>query len=540
MSEKTNYRQFAPTLTEPLPSGRDNFLRWGTTRLRILFLAPMAIAIITIVLVLSLMFYQKASRDVQEGVMHIRASAKIFYEENIRYNTHALQAIMHTMSHDQKLSVALARRNRELLLRYATPLFNDIRRDFQITHLYFTGTDRVNLLRVHAPLRHGDIIERITTFQAERSGSIAHGVELGPLGTFTLRLVAPCYDRQTRELIGYVELGMEIDQVIKKLQEFFGVQVFTVIKKEFLDREKWEAGMRTLGRTPHWDRFPGEVASEQSLHTISPFLIERLARGALTENNDIIDLTYKGFAYRVTALPLQDAGGRTVARMILVADVSKEKNVARKNAYAGSIVALVVGSALFVFFYWLVGRIGQRIESNEKELRELSTRDDLTGLYNHRFFYIVLEYEIARAERYQGFVSLLMLDIDFFKQVNDTYGHRAGDAILRDLSKRLTSRMRSVDRVCRYGGEEITVILPETNIAAAKKIAEDLRILVKQKPFDIDNGQSISITVSVGLATYPEHANEVSLLVSHADTALYEAKKGGRNLVSVYQPQGGR
>jgi diguanylate cyclase (GGDEF)-like protein len=224
----------------------------------------------------------------------------------------------------------------------------------------------------------------------------------------------------------------------------------------------------------------------------------------------------------------------------MVADVSKEKNVARKNAYAGSIVALVVGSALFVFFYWLVGRIGQRIESNEKELRELSTRDDLTGLYNHRFFYIVLEYEIARAERYQGFVSLLMLDIDFFKQVNDTYGHRAGDAILRDLSKRLTSRMRSVDRVCRYGGEEITVILPETNIAAAKKIAEDLRILVKQKPFDIDNGQSISITVSVGLATYPEHANEVSLLVSHADTALYEAKKGGRNLVSVYQPQGGR
>ena len=117
------------------------------------------------------------------------------------------------------LSLALAQRDRDMLLKHATPLFKDIRRDYKITHFYFTGIDRVNLLRVHAPLRYGDTIDRITTLQAEHSGTVAYGVELGPLGTFTLRLVSPWYDPKTNKLIGYVELGMEIDQIIHKLEK---------------------------------------------------------------------------------------------------------------------------------------------------------------------------------------------------------------------------------------------------------------------------------------------------------------------------------
>ncbi len=516
---------------------RGTSLSLGTTRLRLLFLVPMAIAIIVIVLVLSVMLYKQASRDVQEGVIRIRASVQDFYEESIRYDAHALLAIMHTLKHDDKLPAALAQRNREVLLDHAKPLFEDIRRDYKITHLYFTGADRVNLLRVHSPLRYGDVIERITTLQAEESGSVAYGVELGPLGTFTLRLVAPWYDPKTNKLIGYVELGMEVDQVINKLESFFGVQVFTVIKKEFLVRDRWESGMRALGRTPHWDRFADKVVSEQSTHTIPSLLAERLTKGEVVTNNSIMDLNYQGLSYRVTVLPLYDAGGLAVAEMILLADVSAVENIARETVYAGTMTALVLGSGLFIFFYWLVGRIGQRIEYNEKELRELASHDGLTGLYNHRFFYTILEDEIARARRYERPVSLLMLDIDHFKDVNDIYGHLAGDAILRNLSERLVNRVRSTDRVCRYGGEEMMVVLPETGLHDAKKIAEEVRFLIEQKPFDIGNGHSIRITVSIGLACCPEHAQEVSLLVSNVDTALYEAKETGRNRVCVYLPQ---
>ena len=148
-----------------------------------------------------------------------------------------------------------------------------------------------------------------------------------------------------------------------------------------------------------------------------------------------------------------------------------------------------------------------------------------------------IDIEIERAIRVGAPLTGIMLDIDHFKKVNDTYGHQAGDMILSVLSKRLQGRMRATDWVCRYGGEEITVILTETDISMAEKIAEDLRILIEEKPFDIDNGQSISITVSIGISSYPAHAQEVPLLVSNADTALYKAKESGRNRVCVYKVQ---
>ncbi len=536
---KKNDAQVTVALTEPVQSTREDSLRWGTARLRILFLVPMAIAFFITALVLSLMLFKHTSRYVQNNVIRIHVSVESFLEQSFNVHANAMRAIMHSLSHDEKLSEALTQRNREALLQYATPLFDEIRRDFQITHFYFTGTDRVNLLRVHAPLRNGDVIGRFTTLQAEKSGSISHGIELGPLGTFTLRLVAPWYDRQTQELIGYVELGMEIDEILNKLPMFFGVQVFTVIKKEFLDRSKWEAGMRSLGRTPNWDYLSDEVASQQSLDNIPPVVADYLVSEEFDRKDDITDLVHEGCSYHVTSIPLPDVAGRKVARMILIVNVSEEEKIARKTFEAGSLAVLFSVGVLFSFFYWLAGRIGKRIEKNEKKLRELAIRDGLTGLYNHRCFYNFLEMGVARALRYHHPMSLLMIDIDYFKKVNDSYGHRAGDAVLRDLSKLLTNRLRSVDRVCRYGGEEITVILPETDVPAAKKLAEDLRILIERTPFEIGTGQSINITASIGLATYPEHADTDSLLVAHADKAMYSAKKGGRNLVSVYCPETG-
>lgn len=535
MNNKKNKIKSLLNNPEPTQDHHSVYPRWGTTRLRLLFLVPLAIAIAIIILVLGMMLHQQADQDLREGVIRIRASAQEFYTESIRYDASALRAIMHTLIRNEKLSSALANRDKEQLLRYGEPLFNKIRQDFNITHLYFHGTDRVNLLRVHAPYRNGDLIKRITMLQAESSGSISYGVELGPLGTFTLRLVSPCYDQQTGTLIGYIELGMEIDEVIKKLQDFFGVRVFILIKKEFLERNTWEEGMRTLGRTPHWDRFPEEVVSESSDDQFSTLLNEYFVQGSSVSNTIITDLKNRDLSLRVSVLPLADAANREVARMILLTDVSEEENIAQKTVFAGTLTALAIGFVLFVFFYWLVGRIGHHIERNERELHRLATHDGLTGLYNHRVFYAMLEEEISRSKRFHRTVSLLILDIDHFKRINDTYGHRAGDCILRDLSQRLKSRVRSIDRVCRYGGEEITVILSETDSLMANKLAEDLRELVKQETFDADQQQMISISVSIGVATYPEHATDVSQLVSHADKALYQAKESGRDRVCIYQ-----
>lgn len=123
-----------------------------------------------------------------------------------------------------------------------------------------------------------------------------------------------------------------------------------------------------------------------------------------------------------------------------------------------------------------------------QSLKELSTHDGLTGLYNHREFYVLLADERARAQPFKRPVSLLMLDIDHFKRVNDTYGHQTGNIVLKGLSELLGHEARTIDRVCRYGGEEITFILPEIDLEAAANIADRLRVAIEAQQFDVNAG----------------------------------------------------
>lgn len=185
----------------------------------------------------------------------------------------------------------------------------------------------------------------------------------------------------------------------------------------------------------------------------------------------------------------------------------------------------------------LVGVFRDASERDRAEqAEELARRDGLTGLYNHITFFRILEDEIARVLRYGGGASLMMIDIDHFKRVNDSFGHLAGDAILRDLSALLRKESRTIDSVCRYGGEEITVILPSTDTAEANLLAERLRKAVERHVFDVGEGLSTGITASIGIATCPRHARAAEALVKAADLALYAAKQGGRNRCCVWSP----
>ena len=175
-----------------------------------------------------------------------------------------------------------------------------------------------------------------------------------------------------------------------------------------------------------------------------------------------------------------------------------------------------------------------RLEADQAALKQLATHDGLTGLYNHQTFYVLLGDELARAQRFKRPLSLLLLDIDHFKRVNDTHGHLAGDVILKGLSQLLSRQARAMDRVCRYGGEEIAVILPEAELDAAASFAERLRAAVATQPFDA--GAPLRMTVSIGVASWPAHADNAQALVAAADAAMYAAKQRGRNLVVRYEP----
>lgn len=166
-------------------------------------------------------------------------------------------------------------------------------------------------------------------------------------------------------------------------------------------------------------------------------------------------------------------------------------------------------------------------------LRTQSVRDALTGLYNRRYLEEVLDREVRRAARATQSLGVLMIDLDHFKKFNDTYGHDAGDTVLRETAASLTRGIRAEDFVCRFGGEEFVVILPTANREAACARAERLRLKMKELTV-MHQGKSMGmLTVSIGLAAFPEHGLSPQELMAAADAALYEAKRGGRDQVGV-------
>lgn len=167
--------------------------------------------------------------------------------------------------------------------------------------------------------------------------------------------------------------------------------------------------------------------------------------------------------------------------------------------------------------------------------RELSVKDELTGLYNRRHFQTVLQIEWKRAVRFHRSLSLLMIDADHFKKLNDTFGHLQGDKILKELSALLKRNIREIDTVARFGGEEFIILLPDTDKKGSLSVGEKLRKIVEgHRFFETASQPAIPTTISVGVSSYPDDVRELDDLIDHADIALYDAKDAGRNRVICY------
>jgi diguanylate cyclase (GGDEF)-like protein len=188
-----------------------------------------------------------------------------------------------------------------------------------------------------------------------------------------------------------------------------------------------------------------------------------------------------------------------------------------------------------------IKQLQERLREAQRKLEEQSVTDALTGLKNRRFFDERLHEEFRRAQRYGDTLSLIMIDLDHFKDVNDRHGHQAGDAVLRDAGALIRASIRDPDICARYGGEEFAVILPKTHMAGALAVAERIWKELGAKEYVVGtNGapKAINVTASIGIAFYPsKDISSGELLVRFADQALYNAKRGGRNSICLYQAQ---
>ena len=286
--------------------------------------------------------------------------------------TQTLVALEEVLVMGATLRDALRTRDRARLQAEFAPLFAQFRDEHHITHFYFHGPDRVNLLRLHQPNRHGDRIDRFTARESERTGKVASGTELGPLGTFTLRAVRPVFDDET--LIGYVELGKEIEDILTRVHREPGVELAVVIPKSNLDRTEWEAGMRMLGRTADWARFPKYVLSYS---TLSPFPndADHLVLDAPHEPEDpAVRANFDDKTWRVATVSLLDASDAEAGHLIVLVDITNA--MASNSRMEGTAVAgvLVFLIGLLAFLLALLRGADRSIRDREAALVDSQER----------------------------------------------------------------------------------------------------------------------------------------------------------------------
>jgi diguanylate cyclase (GGDEF)-like protein len=274
-----------------------------------------------------------------------------------------------------------------------------------------------------------------------------------------------------------------------------------------------------------WDRFEGAVTPRDLAHTAAgiAFCIAVLLLDMST-SSDIIEAFLLPLAY-IAIYPIKRDWAVVLVAVVAIACVF----IGLTDDDGESLAAVVVNRSMTIAVIIGVGFLLNRVSASERQLFRIATTDALTGIYNRRHFMTLLGREQERALRYGNTFSLLLLDIDHFKRINDTYGHPVGDEAIKAMAGAASAHLRPTDIIGRFGGEEFVVLLPQTDDAGALIAAERIREAVGRVSL-LAGEQAVRFTVSIGAASFARRAG-LDQLVECADQALYAAKTGGRNRV---------
>jgi signal transduction histidine kinase len=361
---------------------------------KLLVLRPIVLVILILLAVFTGCIYWLQERRIDTHVRDQVGRAKLLLRECRVDDSRLLRGVMNSLLKDRELQRCWLSGDRAALLNYAKPQFDEWKSQCQITHFYFHDLDRVCFLRVHDPNRYGDLIRRETLDRAVNEGDVSWGIELGPLGTFTLRLVHPW--PIDGKLAGYLEVGQEIDRTVTMVKQVLGVELVVVADKSFLNRQGWEEGMKMLGREANWDLLPRFVVSD---HTLGPMVGWSTACGPLcTEGGEdrLFEHTIDGRCYRGGVIALTDAADRPVGKVVVMCDIEAEKASLWQLLFMMLDLSVVVVVAMAVLFGRFIRDIERRLtvvyadlkteiqkrKSVEEELRK--HQDNLEDLVRQR------------------------------------------------------------------------------------------------------------------------------------------------------------
>ncbi len=287
------------------------------------------------------------------------------FHDLLNHRAELMEVQLRQLSDNPQLQNLMLNRDRSGLLQASEPTYKWLLEEMQISHIYFHNPDKTVFLRVHNPPRYGDRISRHTLQQAAQTGFPTHGIELGPLGTFTLRTVVPW--RQKGKLIGYLELGQEIELLINSFFEQQKTELFLTINKQHLVRDQWETGVRILGKAADWNQFTNKVVVQMSNPEMLPALRETLERDDIHPAHTI-KIEYNGHQYQGLSLPLPDTTRRDIGEFLVLHDVTDELNDYNNAVKFFIVLCLILGGGFLFFTSLVLGKTETQLDSIQKKL----------------------------------------------------------------------------------------------------------------------------------------------------------------------------
>lgn len=342
-------------------------------------LAPLAISLIGLLGIFLIHSFTHEQHELEEKSEELTEAAMEYFNDQLRSEADLMSAVIEFLVKDPSLASTMIKRDRETARKSTAKVFARLKNEHQITHFYLHTPDRRVFHRAHAPESHGDLINRNTLLQAEKTGAPSYGIELGHFGHFTLRVVHPWI--VDGALIGYIELGEEVEHILENMAGILDVDLVVTVEKRLLDKKTWEDGMRILGREADWGALSSSVVVGHTMGQAAFGLGERLARlgpDFLVKNypdrHPEQDIYLDNRRYDVSITPIRDASGKIAARLIVLWDKTDFMLNLRRSLLAIAGACVVVGGALLALFYTLLDRIERRLKESYESLRIASEK----------------------------------------------------------------------------------------------------------------------------------------------------------------------
>jgi diguanylate cyclase (GGDEF)-like protein len=418
--------------------------------------------------------------------------------------------------------------------------------NFDVRQLHFhLGPGDLSFLRVHRPERFGDRMDelRFTIVDTNQQLTARTGFETGRVYS-GIRGVVPlfAYPDGRKTHVGALEVGTSFKPILQVLDNSYDMGWATLLKKEHVANAMWpEFVAKYFAATPLGCDCVLEASTRPEIRDFieAGVFLDRQER----LQNDII--AANGRHYAISHWPLRDYLGDvepqrdSVGRIVVWRDISDRVAAFHHDQWLTIAYAISAWLIVEILLYFVI-RLGTRkleeeVDQRTAEIRDLNAQlqqqantDALTGILNRRAFMERLEPERRRASRGHTPLSLVIIDFDLFKQINDQHGHPAGDAVLQQVTRTIAERLRISDLFARIGGEEFAIVLPDTNQQDALRLANTLRQSVAETPIQLPDHPPLQVSISLGVAAWhPEE--EVRQWFAAADEALYRAKSEGRN-----------